>query len=406
MDEALKRVLQETATQIPSGYERRHYMARVVSELLEGSPWEAEKELGWNRKTVSKALREWQEGFCYIDRYRERGRKKAEECIPTLLEDLKEIADSFSQTDPTFRTTRIYTRLTAKEVRHQLRSQKGYSPEKLPSEETIRRKLNQLGYQLKAVQKSKPLKKIPETDAIFEELHRVNKAADADESTLRLSLDAKDTIKIGEFCRNGVSRVVVKALDHDFHSDEKVTPFGIYLPQQGELFLYFTTSKVTSDFIVDCITDFWETNKDRFPTVSTLVLNQDNGPECHSRRTQFMKRITDFVDHFSMHIHLAYYPPYHSKYNPIERVWGTLEQHWNGSLLDSIETVLEFASSLTYKGLSPCVELVSKIYQTGVKLTQAQMARLERRFLRHERLSKWFLHILPPHHLRVIISVD
>lgn len=396
MDKALKRVVKETAYQIPSGYQRRHYMARVVTELLDSKPWKAEEELGWNRKTVSKALQELNGGFCYIDRYSERGRKKAEEHFPTLLEDIKEIADSFSQTDPTFRTTRVYTRLTAKEVRQRLATQKGYSADELPSEETIRRKLNQLGYELKAVQKSKPTKKIPETDAIFEELHRVNKAADADASTLRISLDAKDTVKVGEFCRNGVSRVVVKALDHDFHTDEKVTPFGIYLPQQGELFLYFTTSKVTSDFIVDCITDFWATNKERFPSVTTLVLNQDNGPECHSRRTQFMKRISDFVDHFFIHVQLAYYPPYHSKYNPIERVWGTLEQHWNGSLLDSLETVLEFASSLTYNGLQPFVELVSKTYVTGVKLTQAQMASLERRFFRLERLEKWFVHISPP----------
>jgi len=395
MDERLKWVLQETASQMPAGYERRHYMARVVSELLDASPWQAEETLGWNRKTVSKALAEWHGGFCYVDRYHERGRKKAEEHLPTLLADIQEIADRFSQTDPTFRTTRVYTRLTAAEVRQQLSIQKGYSAEELPSEETIRRKLNQLGYQLKAVEKSKPLKKIPETDAIFDELHRVNQAADADESTLRLSLDAKDSIKIGEFCRNGVSRVVVKALDHDFQSDEKVTPFGIYLPQQGELYLYFTTGKVTSDFIVDCLTDFWSTNSARFPAVTTLVLNQDNGPESHSRRTQFMQRITDFVDHFLIHVQLAYYPPYHSKYNPIERVWGTLEQHWNGSLLDSLETVLEFASSLTYKGLHPLVALVSKTYETGVKLTQAQMTRLERRFRRLDRLDKWFVHIRP-----------
>jgi len=101
-----------------------------------------------------------------------------------------------------------------------------------------------------------------------------------------------------------------KALDHDFHADEKVTPFGIYIPQLGELHLYFSTSKVTSDFIVDCITDFWESNHARFPSVTTLVINQDNGPECHSRRTQFMKRITQFVDLFNIHVHLAYYPPY------------------------------------------------------------------------------------------------
>ena len=395
MDKATKNVLIATAKTIPSGYARRNYMARVVAELLDSSPSKAEQELGWNRKTVKKALDEWHGKFCYVDQYFKRGRKRAEEHLPNLLDDIKEIADSFSQTDPTFHTTKLYTRLTAEEVHQQLIVQKGYTPEELPSAETIRRKLNQLGYKVRPVQKSKPLKKIPETDAIFDRLHQVNQTADASDSMLRISLDAKDTIKIGEFCRNGVSRIVVKALDHDFHSNEKVTPFGLYLPQYGELFLYFTTSKVTSDFIVDCLTDFWQNNKDRFPHVTTLVLNQDNGPECHSRRTQFMKRITAFVDSFNLLIKLAYYPPYHSKYNPVERVWGSLEQHWNGSLLDSLETVLAFARSLIYKGAKPVVELASKTYETGVKLTQAQMSQLERRFLRFEGLEKWFVDIYP-----------
>lgn len=395
MEESLKKVLQETAKEQPSGYARRNYMARVTVELFDSNAREVERELGWNRRTVSKALAEYNGGFCYIDRYSERGRKKAEEHLPNLLDDITEIAERFSQTDPTFRTTRCYTRLTAREVRKQLSEEKGYSEEELPSLETIRRKLNELGYKLRAVQKSKPLKKIPETDEIFEQLDEVNQKADADENTLRLSLDAKDSIKIGEFCRNGVNRVEIKALDHDFQSGDRVTPFGIYLPQHGELFLYFTSSKVTSDFIVDCITDFWLNNLARFPLVTTLVINQDNGPECHSRRTQFMNRITQFVDSFSIHVHLAYYPPYHSKYNSIERVWGTLEQHWNGSILDSIDTVLKFATSLIYKLRHPSVKLVSKIYHTGCKLTQKQMALLERRFQRKPGLDKWFVHIYP-----------
>ena len=213
---------------------------------------------------------------------------------------------------------------------------------------------------------------------------------------LRISLDAKAPVKLGHFSRGGLSRVVVNALDHDFHGKtSKVTPFGIYLPQHGELYLYFTTSKVTSDFIVDCISDFWSRVRERFPAVTTLVINQDNGPENHSRRTQFMNRIVNFVDHFELTVKLAYYPPYHSKYNPVERVWGFLEQHWNGSLLDSVETILGFASSFSFKDVEPVVELVSTIYETGVKLTQKEMRLLEKRFQRLAGLEKWFVLINP-----------
>jgi hypothetical protein len=92
---------------------------------------------------------------------------------------------------------------------------------------------------------------------------------------------------------------------------------------------------------------------------------------------------------------LAYYPPYHSKYNPIERVWGVLERHWNGSLLDTIDTVLKFAQTMTWKGIHPVVEWVKKTYQKGVKLTRKEMDALEKRFERLPGLDKWFVKIAP-----------
>ena len=238
-------------------------------------------------------------------------------------------------------------------------------------------------------------KKIPETDAIFEQLRTVNTAADADETVLRLSLDAKASVAIGDYARGGSTRVTVKALDHDFRPASKLTPFGILLPQYGEVYLYLTDTKLTSDFIVDCLTDCWQDLRQRFPQVKTLVLNLDNGPENHSRRTQFMRRLTDFVDEQQLTVQLAYYPPYHSKYNPIERVWGVLEKHWNGSLLDSVQTVVNFARSLTFRGLHPRVQRVQKPYPIGVKLTAKQMAQLEHRFERLETLPKWFVRIAP-----------
>jgi len=239
------------------------------------------------------------------------------------------------------------------------------------------------------------LKKISETDAIFEQLTLVNAQSDADDSVLRLSLDAKATVWVGDYSRGGQSRVTVKAADHDFQPDAKLTPFGILLPQYGAVYLYFTASKLTSDFMVDCLTDCWAMLRERFPKVTTLVLNLDNGPENHSRRTQFMQRITEFVDRFQVTVALAYYPPYHSKYNPIERVWGVLEKHWNGSLLDSCQTVLQFGRTMTFRGRLPTVQWLKKVYHTGVRLPQKQMTQLEQRFARLPGLAKWFVRIVP-----------
>jgi hypothetical protein len=223
----------------------------------------------------------------------------------------------------------------------------------------------------------------------------VHEAAADDETILRISMDAKATVKIGPFSRNGKSRTPVKAADHDFKAEATITPFGIYLPDFGELFLYMTTSKLTSDFIVDALDAFWAAVRNRFPKVTTLLINADNGPESHSRRTQLMHRFVTFADQQQLTLQLAYYPPYHSKYNPVERVWGGLEQHWNGSLLDSIQTVLAFARTFSWQTRKPLVTLVERLYNTGAKLTHKAMTQLEQRFQRLNGLEKWFVTISP-----------
>jgi Rhodopirellula transposase DDE domain len=155
-----------------------------------------------------------------------------------------------------------------------------------------------------------------------------------------MSVDAKATVKVGPFSRGGKSRAQTYAADHDFKPEALVTPVGILVPASDEVFLYGVLSKVTSDCLADCLTQWWESARERFRHLNTLVIHLDNGPENHSRRTQFMQRMVDFVRHYRLHVRLAYYPPSHSKYHPIERCWGILENHWNGGLLDSIETVL------------------------------------------------------------------
>ena len=159
-------------------------------------------------------------------------------------------------------------------------------------------------------------------------MKRVREQATSSDNELLISMDPKATVKIGELSRNGTSRVPVKALDHDFQPDGTVTPVGLLLAQHDELTIYMAQSKVTSDCIVDCLDTLWTENKPRFAAIDTLVLLLDNGPENSGRRTQFLHRIVQFVDEHQISVRLAYFPPYHSKYNPVERCWGILEQHW------------------------------------------------------------------------------
>src|SRR5205809_4917721 len=158
LTEEVKALVLKTAKDL-KGSARRMFMARTVQALGEGGQRLAERELGWNRQTIRKGTQEVEQGLACIDGFRLRGRKRSEEHLPNLLGDITAIVDAQSQADPQFRTTRLYTRLTATEVRRQLIAHKGYPDDALPTVPTITTKLNALGYYPKKVAKSQPPKK-------------------------------------------------------------------------------------------------------------------------------------------------------------------------------------------------------------------------------------------------------
>jgi Rhodopirellula transposase DDE domain len=158
--EEVKELLRETE-KVLKGSARRLFMARTVRALGEGGQRLAEQELGWNRGTIRKGQHELEQGIVCLDAYTSRGRKRSEAHLPNLLTDITTIVDGQSQAEPQFRTNRLYTRLTAMEVRRQLIAQKGYRDDELPTAETIATKLNELGYYPKKAAKSQPQKNSP-----------------------------------------------------------------------------------------------------------------------------------------------------------------------------------------------------------------------------------------------------
>ena len=155
LTDSLKTLFIETATSL-KGSHRRLFMARTVKNLGPGDQRQAERELGWNRITIRKGMHELDSGFICLDAFSARGRKRAEVHLPHLLDDLRDIVDGQSQNDPHFRSKRLYTRLSATEVRRQLMAQKGYQDTQLPTPQTMTAKLNEMGYFPKKVAKSKP----------------------------------------------------------------------------------------------------------------------------------------------------------------------------------------------------------------------------------------------------------
>jgi DDE family transposase len=124
-------------------------------------------------------------------------------------------------------------------------------------------------------------------------------------------------------------------------------------------------------------------------------IKMDNGPESSGRRTPFLYRMVQLADDIHKPIQLLYYPPYHSKYNPIERCWGILALQWNGTKLIDAETMVEWAKRMTWKGRSPVVELSRKVSQKGISLGKAAMQAVEKRLKRHPALPKYDILINP-----------
>jgi len=193
---------------------------------------------------------------------------------------------------------------------------------------------------------------------------------------LRLSIDSKAKVKVGNLSRGGQDRrqQAPQADDHDAEWQSVLVPFGILNQQTDELALYLGEAAETPDFIVDCLSDWWHDHRAEYRQITTLAINLDSGGATRSNRTQFIKRMVSFARQAQLCLELIYYPPYHSTYNPIERCWSALEQFWNGAILDSVETTLQWARNMRWKGLKPVVHHVTGCYEKGIKVNAETLA--------------------------------
>jgi len=203
-------------------------------------------------------------------------------------------------------------------------------------------------------------------------------------------------VRLGEFARGGLTRGAGQACDHDGGCQAQYIPWGLVAEDTGQLSLTFGRSATTSDLIVAALAACW----DALPAheqhaTAQLQLKLDKGPESSGVRTHFRHRRGQFADQIGNPIPLLYYPPYHSKYNPLERCWGMLELHWDGALLREVEPMLAGAQRMTWKGRSPVVALNHKEYPRGLTLSQETLRTVEGRLERHPELPQWDILIHP-----------
>jgi hypothetical protein len=186
-----------------TGHKRRLFIGDVARRLCDANPRQAEVRFGWGRDTVAKGMRERDSGIRCLENFKARGCKRWEDRHPQLAKDIAAIVEPYTQADPELRSSRRYTNLSAAEVRQTLITQKHYRAEDLPAERTLRNILNRMNYRLKRIQKGKPLKKRPETDAIFANIAAVKAECQADPTSLEVSMDTKTKVALGEYSRGG-----------------------------------------------------------------------------------------------------------------------------------------------------------------------------------------------------------
>ena len=325
-----------------TGYRRRAFIAEVATDMCGGNPRQAERRFGWGRETVEKGLHEPQQGMRCLENFAARGRRRSEDKDPQLAADIRAIVEPHTYADPELKSSRRYTNLSAAEVRDALIA-KGH-PEK-----ELAQRADDAGH---PQSDELPPQADPEGQAAEEDrgdrrdLRQREGGAASRPGTIPRRWRSRWTRRrrwpwaitsVGGKTRTDSAGEVPKGWDHDPPAKEKLVPFGILMVATGALMLLFGSHE-TSDAWVDALADVVAPGPaGPWGTIKRLVIYLDNGPKNSGRRTQFLKRMVQFADWSGLEIRLVYYPPYHSKYNPIERCWSSLEKKWNGVLLNGLE---------------------------------------------------------------------
>ena len=169
---------------------------------------------------------------------------------------------------------------------------------------------------------------------------------------------------------------------------------GIFDTKSKDLDLHMYSSKLTSDAIVDSLHLYCDTHNVE-EKYKKILIRLDNGPEQNSSRTQFIKRIQDFSNHLNLEVELCYYPPYHSKYNLVERTFGGLEKHWMGRILHDKDTIEKIASQFVWAGKKANVTMIDTEYNLGVKVPKDEMKEIRSKIDTKEGIEKWALIFKP-----------
>lgn len=354
------------------------------------------KKTGCCRKYIKDCYIFVKNGCIHEKKKETRGRKRKEVLFPKLVDDIKEIVSNYENTDSHFKTEDLYVDLTLNQIKLELINKYGYSEKDCPCENKISSILKDNGYKISKVKKDKVIHKVEKNEQIFENIKETKSSIKyTDDSVAVISIDDKVRKIIGLVSENGYSWIERHALDHDTIFNYFVIPFGILDLKTNETFVTCTTSNSTANFKVDCIEKYL-IEKTKNNKIKRLIIFLDNGPENSGSRTLWLKRISECATKFNIVIELAYYPPYHSKYNPIERVWARIQLAWSGLIIDTLEKLKTTINRITWKNKNIKCDISTTEYQKGIKVDKIEMRKIENNhIIRENGIEKWSILITP-----------
>lgn len=242
------------------------------------------------------------------------------------------------------------------------------------SRTVVRKLLQKHHYRRRKALKKQTLKNVPHRNEQFENIARL--IADYERAgNPMMSMDTKKKEYLGNFYRDGHLYTLEQLFtyDHDFTSLAQgvIIPHGLYDLKQNIGYIHLGSSKETSEFACDCLRNWWyQRGRYDYPTASSILLLCDEGGSNSSRHYIFKQDLQKLVDEIGIEIRIAHYPPYTSKYNPIEhRLFPHVTRACQGVIFTSIELVKELIEKTrTSTGLKVTVQIIDKVYETARKV--------------------------------------
>ncbi len=242
------------------------------------------------------------------------------------------------------------------------------------SQNVVRKLLKKHGYRRRKIQKRMSKKSVAHRDAQFKNITRIKSEFEANNNPI-ISMDTKKKEQLGNLYRDGqlYTREEIQTLDHDFpsYAEGVVIPHGIYDLKYNSGYINIGTSKDTTEFACDSLRNWWYAQgQSRYPDATSILILCDGGGSNSSRYYIFKQDLQELADELGISIRIAHYPPYCSKYNPIEhRLFPHVTRACEGVVFKNVELVKELISNTTTsKGLSTVVKIITKVYETGRKV--------------------------------------